>query len=91
MNSSGISNVRVLGAEELGAAAAALARGFHDDPLANYLIPDEHERVSALPVHFATVLRMGQLFGKVYTSGQPPLGAAVWFPPGSWELTEEQL
>lgn len=76
---------------QLEQAAAALARGFVNDPLAVYMIPDPGERAIALPLHFATVLRMGFLFGVVYTTLDPPLGAAVWFAPNEWELSIEQL
>lgn len=78
---------------QIGAAGAALARGFHYDPLAVYMIPDSEQRARSLPAHFSAFVRLGHLFGEVYTTRGTPQGAAVWFGPGAgaWELQPEQL
>jgi hypothetical protein len=75
----------------LETAVEVLAKGFFEDPFAIYMIPDANDRSKSLTVHFATVLRLGVLYGEVYTTSDPPAGAAIWFGPDLWELTVEQL
>lgn len=76
--------------DQIDRAGAALARGFHHDPLAAYMIADPTERARWLPAHFAASIRLGSLFGTVYSTPDEPKGAAVWFPPHGWELTPTQ-
>ncbi len=76
--------------ELLDDAAAALARAFQDDPLQTYVLPDPAERAARSPGHFAPILRYGLRFGEVWTTEGAPLGAAVWLPPGEWEVTPER-
>jgi hypothetical protein len=82
------SNIVPLTEENL-AAADSLARAFHNDPLQSYVFPDENERRMRSPAHFAPLLRYGMLFGEVLTTEGNPLGAAVWLPPETWEVTPE--
>jgi ribosomal protein S18 acetylase RimI-like enzyme len=79
-----------LGEENLDAAAEALARAFHDDPLQRYVFPDPAERTVHSPAHFAPLLRYGLMFGEVLTTEGTPSGASVWLPPGGWEVTPER-
>jgi len=83
-------NIVPLREENLGAAAEALARAFHNDPLQAYVFPDPAERAARSPEHFAPILRYGLLFGEVLTNEGTPLGASVWLPPGEWEVTPER-
>lgn len=83
-------NIVPLCEEDLSAAATALARAFHDDPLQAYVFRDPAERASLSPAHFAPILRYGLLFGEVLTTEGTPLGASVWLPPGGWEVTPER-
>ena len=83
-------NIVPLREENLSAAAEALARAFHDDPLQAYVFPDPAERAARSPAHFAPILRYGLLFGEVLTTAGTPLGASVWLPPGGWEVTPER-
>jgi ribosomal protein S18 acetylase RimI-like enzyme len=83
-------NIVPLAEENLGAAAEALARAFYNDPLQSYVFPDEIERVARSPAHFAAALRYGMLFGEVLTTEGKPLGAAIWLPPETWEITPER-
>jgi ribosomal protein S18 acetylase RimI-like enzyme len=85
-----VPNIVPLREENLSAAAAALARAFHDDPLQTYVFPDTAERAARSPEHFAPILRYGLLFGEVLTTEGTPLGAAVWLPPGGCEVTPER-
>jgi len=83
-------NIVSLNEENLSVAAESLARAFHNDPLQTYVFPDEAERAARSPAHFAAALRYGMLFGEVLTTEGKPLGAAVWLPPETWEITPER-
>ena len=72
---------------DLPAAAAALSRAFHDDPLQMYVFPDPVERAARSPALFTPLLRYGLLFGEVLTTAGGPEGAAVWLGPAAWEVT----
>jgi ribosomal protein S18 acetylase RimI-like enzyme len=65
------------------AAAAMLARAFHDDPLMRYTIPDPDERARLLPAMYATMLRFGMLAGEVHATANAPEGVAIWMPPNA--------
>lgn len=75
---------------DVAAAAQALARAFHDDPLQSYVFPDPAERAARSPAHFAPLLRYGLQFGEVLTTAGNPAGAAVWLGPTAWEVTPER-
>ncbi len=83
-------NIVSLREENLSAAAESLARAFRDDPLQAYVFPNATERAARSPAHFAPLLRYGMLFGEVLTTQGRPLGAAVWLPPETWEVTPER-
>jgi GNAT superfamily N-acetyltransferase len=68
-------------AEQIEPAGRALARGFQDDPLAVYIIPEASERERLLPAHFTALIREGYRSGQVVTTSGIPEGAAVWYPP----------
>ncbi|HEX8250077.1 MAG TPA: GNAT family N-acetyltransferase [Pyrinomonadaceae bacterium] len=84
------SDIVLLSEENLDAAAKSLAQAFHDDPLQKYVFPNAEERAARSPAHFAPLLRYGMLFGEVLTTKGYPLGAAVWLPPETWEVTPER-
>lgn len=67
--------------EQIELAGLVLARGFQDDPLAVYIIPNASERERLLPAHFTAVVREGYRSGQVVTTPGLPEGAAVWYPP----------
>ncbi len=66
---------------QISAAAATLARAFHDDPLMTYAIPDAAERVRLLPDMYARMIRFGTLAGEVYVTAGVLKGVALWLPP----------
>jgi len=71
-------------------AGEALGRAFFDDPLQRYMLPnDEDRRRFSAPI-FSRLIRYGHMFGEVLTTPESA-GAAVWFPPGEWEMTEERM
>lgn len=75
---------------QISAAAATLARAFHDDPLMRYTIPDPAERARLLPAVYAPMIRFGFLAGEVYAAADPPEGVALWLPPNA-KWTRENI
>jgi RimJ/RimL family protein N-acetyltransferase len=71
----------VLEESQIEEAGSALARGFFDDPLSVYMLPVPMERATFLPLHFATAVRAGHLFGTVHTTRGTAQGVAMWFSP----------
>jgi GNAT superfamily N-acetyltransferase len=70
-------------------AAKALTNAFFEDPLQQYVFPDEAERKERSIPHFSAVLQYGLLFGEVYTVNNSE-GAVVWLKPGETVLTPEK-
>ncbi len=81
--------VRLTGSQ-IPAAAATLARAFHDDPLMVYAIPDPSERARLLPDVYARMIRFGFLAGEVYVTAGALEGVALWLPPNA-KWTRENL
>ena len=81
--------VRKIREDELGWAAEVLAKAFFRDPLQKYTFPEEAERATNSPKHFAAALRYGYKFGEVYTIDGVP-GASIWLKPGETEITPER-
>ena len=75
---------------QIPAAAATLARAFHDDPLMLYAIPDPAERARLLPDVYARMIRFGILAGEVYTTAGTLEGVALWLPPNA-KWTRENI
>ncbi|MGA7871462.1 MAG: GNAT family N-acetyltransferase [Candidatus Binatus sp.] len=66
---------------QIPAAAATLARAFHDDPLMRYAIPGPADRERLLPGVYARMIRFGMLAGEVYATAGALEGVALWLPP----------
>ena len=79
-----------LAESQISAAAATLARAFHDDPLMIYTIPEPAERARLLPEVYARIIRFGWLAGEVHTTAGAVEGAAIWMPPNA-KWTRENL
>ncbi len=75
---------------QIPAAAATLARAFHDDPLMVYAIPDPAARARLLPDVYARMIRFGTLAGEVYATTDALDGVALWLPPDA-KWTRENL
>ncbi len=77
---------------QISAAAATLARAFHDDPLMVYTIPDPAERARMLPGVYAPMIRFGFLAGEVYATASANAleGVALWLPPNA-KWTRENI
>ncbi|MHB8576040.1 MAG: GNAT family N-acetyltransferase [Dehalococcoidia bacterium] len=80
-----------LGGGQLAEAGEVLARAFYDDPLIEFVLPDEAHRTRALPGFMESGVRIGHVTGEVYTSAGAVEGAAVWRPPNAEDLTPEVL
>jgi ribosomal protein S18 acetylase RimI-like enzyme len=76
--------------QQVPAAAATLARAFHDDPLMVYAIPDAAERARILPEVYWRMVRFGMLAGEVLATGGAPDGVALWLPPNA-KWTRENM
>jgi len=86
-----VTEVAPLAEAQIEKAAQVLGRAFFDDPFEVYMLPDDDSRERLSSLRFVRLLRYGHLFGKVYTTVNIPRGAAIWLPPGNWEMTEERL
>lgn len=68
--------------------SAALARSFHDDPVATWLLPDDASRVARQARLFAAMTRHQHLAdgGVEVACDGPTIGAAaLWDPPNRWQ------
>jgi GNAT superfamily N-acetyltransferase len=70
-------------------AAKALTNAFFEDPLQQYVFPDEAERKERSIPHFSAVLQYGLLFGEVFTANNSE-GAVVWLRPGETTVTPDK-
>lgn len=73
-------------------AGRALAAAFADDPVFGWLVPrDVPRREARLDAFFTSMARSYLRRGKhVYLAGDGA-GAALWSPPGSWELPASEI
>jgi GNAT superfamily N-acetyltransferase len=77
-------------AQDLGPAIDALSAAFHDDPVFEWIYPDDAWRGHAVPRLF------GQLTAAFSTRGESRVteaadGAALWLPPGEELVAEAEL
>jgi GNAT superfamily N-acetyltransferase len=78
--------IRKATADDVPRIARALARAFYDDPVFNWLIPDDSERLRRSERGFAFYLRRVYLpHDECYTTPDGG-GGALWLPPGKWHL-----
>ncbi len=76
------SGVRMARRDEVDRLCRMLAETFDDDPVTNFIFPDDRRRAKGLQVFFRLQMTRGQLpFGGVYTN-EDGSGAAIWAPPG---------
>jgi ribosomal protein S18 acetylase RimI-like enzyme len=64
------------------AAAALLTRAFFDYPMWTWVLPDEAQRRTALPIAMRASFLWGLILGEAYGIGRPLRAVAVWAPPG---------
>jgi len=78
--------VRKAGSPDVGGLVGVLTRAFDDDPVINWFVRDDAGRAGAFRRFFEIALRQLTLpFDEVYTTRDLG-GAALWAPPGTWEL-----
>ena len=80
-----------LKASQVQDAGGALGRAFWDDPSAVYVLPDDSTRIGPLSEFFVHAARYATLFGNPFTTSEKVDGAALWLPPGEWEMPEERM
>ena len=71
----------LLQAREIKRSARVLARAFHDDPAAVWILPREDSRRRILRWNFEVFLRYGHRFGEAYCTPETLDAAAIWLPP----------
>ncbi|MCJ7795669.1 MAG: GNAT family N-acetyltransferase [Thermoleophilia bacterium] len=72
-----------MNAREVPELAAVLARAFHEDPQAMWLVPNDSRRARTLERGFDLFLRRRWFpEGECYTT-EAGLGIAIWEPPGT--------
>ena len=72
-------------------AAAVLARAFYDDPMMMFIFPEDVRRARLLPWYMGVWIRYGHMYGEDTTTGGKIEGAAVWFPPESFQVTPVRI
>lgn len=80
---------RLVPSSQLERAAEVLARAFYDDPVVRFIFPDERGRTPWLRMMFEVQVRLGHIYGKVYTT-EDFAGVAVWLTPENVELSPWQ-
>jgi GNAT superfamily N-acetyltransferase len=80
-----------LAAPDLDAAAGIQTRAFFDDPLFEFVFPDESVRRARMPWLMRVGIAVGLHVGHVHTTRSTMLGHAVWLPPGSTHLSDDRL
>lgn len=78
---------------DVKALSRVLGRAFFDDPVMQWMVPDDARRATALPRIFAAMTRHHFLAGDAvelaHRTGD--LGAAaLWDPPGRWKTTTRE-
>jgi GNAT superfamily N-acetyltransferase len=81
--------IRALRPDDVVAVAAAEARAFYDDPLQVWALPDASKRLDVLTRLFELMIREASLpLGESYTDDSRSV-AALWAPPGRWQVDAE--
>lgn len=88
---------RRLSGAEIGPATALLGRGFRDDPLFSFLVPDPAARARLLPRLLSSLVRYAVRYGEVHAlaakaqSATGLDGVAVWLPPSGTTMTPGRM
>jgi GNAT superfamily N-acetyltransferase len=81
----GAGMVRSARREDVPRLAGALARAFHDDPVAQWIHRDEARRMRRLERWFALGLKRLYMPGRECYTTEAVVGGALWLPPGRWK------
>ena len=83
--------VRKAGADDVGAMVEVLTRAFDDDPVINWFVRQDAGREDSFRRFFEVAVRALTLpLGEVYTTSDVS-GAALWAPPGTWQLGPDDV
>ncbi|CAA9268892.1 MAG: hypothetical protein AVDCRST_MAG10-3205 [uncultured Acidimicrobiales bacterium] len=82
--------VRKAGASDRATASAVLTAGFLDDPVTEWLVPDQRRRAEIAPAMFGLYFDAFQPHGETYLTDDGA-GTALWLPPGRELLAPDQL
>lgn len=80
-------SVRKVRADELRQVAVTLSRAFYDDPPTCWVFPDNQRRTVLLERAFHFYLQKLWFRRDECLTTADHSGAAIWLPPGSWELS----
>jgi len=75
---------------DTAALVELLAQAFYDDPFAVWIEPDDDRRLDSLRSQFGALCEVVFARRRVIDTVPGPKAQAVWAPPGSWELTDEE-
>jgi GNAT superfamily N-acetyltransferase len=74
------------------AVTEVLRRAFDDDPVINWFLRQDADRAEAFRRFFqVSVGRMAMPHDEVHTTTPATRGAALWFPPGTWQLGDDDV
>ena len=88
---SGLHDLFKLEGYPLRKAGDCISRGFHDDPLFSYIIPDENDRRKYNPYLFMGYIWYCLKFGEVYSTSSNLEGFACWLPSEFSHLNPERV
>lgn len=79
--------VRKATADDVPGIAQSLARAFYDDPVTEWWLPDESQRMRRVQRTFESIFpkRICLPHDETYTTGEV-VGGALWMPPEKWQL-----
>ena len=80
-----------LSEDHVGQAGHLLSLAFFDNPLLQYIFPDERKRTRLSPSFFSAFVRYGHLAGEASTTEGSVDGVAVWFPPDAGETDPDLM
>ena len=81
------SDVRKLTRDDVPTIARALARAFEDDPIMSWVYTRDDERLGRLERAFDLYLREIWLPNDECFATETLFGAALWMPPGKWQVS----
>jgi GNAT superfamily N-acetyltransferase len=82
--------IRLATPDDIPGLAASLARAFHDDPVARYLLANDRRRDGRLRRFYTARLRTLVAEELVFCDAQRR-GAALWAPPDRWRQPAHEL
>jgi GNAT superfamily N-acetyltransferase len=77
--------------DQIAECGEVLARAFHDDPLMEYIVPDDAKRARWLRWFMTKGAHYAHHYGQVDTTGAKVEGGAIWLPPDDVKLTVPRM